>query len=94
MSRDVVTTPGPSIIQGQAGQLGPQGPRSILGALRGGNHDCEPSCQFSATKGTCAVCLIALRDIPAGEEITVSYKKEGYYYEGDCLCATCTGDLP
>lgn len=33
-------------------------------------------------------------DIAVGEEITVSYQKDGYYYEGDCLCADCTGELP
>ena len=33
--------------------------------------------------------------IVAGEEITVSYLKEGYYREkGDCLCSTCTGVEP
>lgn len=34
--------------------------------------------------------MLALRDIEAGEEITVKYNRDGYYGE-HCMCSTCTG---
>jgi hypothetical protein len=36
---------GLSIIQSSRKQLGPFGPRLLLGPLRFANHDCKPNCQ-------------------------------------------------
>jgi SET domain-containing protein len=43
------------------------------------NHSCEPStvARFSSWKGRAMVRLEALRDIEAGEELTMSYIDEG-----------------
>jgi len=44
---------------------------------------------------TYAYALVSLRDIPEGEEITVSYTKSGYHNENvDCLCHTCQTKNP
>jgi hypothetical protein len=49
MSTDVFEGLGPSVIQPTPGQLGPQGPRMILGPFRLVNHDCKPNGQVSGT---------------------------------------------
>ena len=45
MSLDLVSKPGPSTIESTLGQLGPLGPRLILGPFRLVNHDCNPTAQ-------------------------------------------------
>lgn len=47
MSLDTVHSSGPSIIEAAARQLGPQGPRLILGPFQFVNHDCDPNGQVS-----------------------------------------------
>ena len=47
MSKDIFEGPGPSVILPTASQLGPQGPRMILGPFRLVNHDCKPNGQVS-----------------------------------------------
>ena len=45
MSLDLASKPGPSTIESTLGQLGPLGPRLILGPFRLVNHDCKPTAQ-------------------------------------------------
>ena len=47
MSLDCTSTPGPSVIESAPNQLGPIGPRLILGPFRLVNHDCKPNAQVS-----------------------------------------------
>src|SRR4029077_3829079 len=47
MSLDCTSTPGPSVIEAASNQLGPIGPRLILGPFRFVNHDCKPNAQVS-----------------------------------------------
>jgi hypothetical protein len=47
MSRDPASSQGPSVIEPAPKQLGPQGPRLILGPFRFVNHDCKPNAQVS-----------------------------------------------
>jgi len=47
MSLDCTSTPGPSVIEAAPNQLGPRGPRLILGPFRLVNHDCKPNAQAS-----------------------------------------------
>ena len=47
MSLDTASTPGPSVIEAAPNQLGPIGPRLILGPFRLVNHDCKPNAQVS-----------------------------------------------
>lgn len=50
LSSDVTDhTPGLSVIESGRRQLGPRGPRLILGPFRFVNHDCEPNCQVSVS---------------------------------------------
>ena len=56
------------------------------------NHSCDPNCEVEKTSDT--IWIIALREIPAGEELTYNY---GYaardYQENPCNCAAqnCCG---
>ena len=52
MSLDTIHDGKPSIsvIEASRGQLGPSGPRLILGPLRFANHDCNPNCQVQFHK--------------------------------------------
>lgn len=61
----------------------------FLGPARFCNHDCEPNAQIDRTSDTLNK-VKALKDIRAGEEITVEYA-ENYFSDGnkDCLCLTC-----
>lgn len=47
------------------------------------NHSCSPSCAFQLPNK-----IVALRDIPAGEEITIDYSTVVHIqkWEMDCLC--------
>lgn len=68
------------------------------------NHSCEPStvARFSSWKGRAMVRLEALRDIEAGEELTMSYIDEGESLEERkvalasygfvCGCDKCVGE--
>jgi len=47
MSLDCTSTPSPSVIESAPNQLGPMGPRLILGPFRLVNHDCKPNAQVS-----------------------------------------------
>ena len=47
MSLDLAPAPGPSIIESALRQLGPPGPRLILGPFRLVNHDCNPNAHVS-----------------------------------------------
>jgi hypothetical protein len=47
MSLDCTSSPGPSVIEASSNQLGPMGPRLILGPFRLVNHDCKPNAQVS-----------------------------------------------
>jgi len=49
MSLDLASTPGPSIIEPALKQLGPPGPRLILGPFRLINHDCKPNAHVSSS---------------------------------------------
>ena len=49
MSLDCTSAPGISVIQAGPSQLGPVGPRLILGPFRFVNHDCKPNAQVSFT---------------------------------------------
>lgn len=61
----------------------------FLGPARFCNHDCEPNAQIDRTSDTLNK-VKALKDIRAGEEITVEYA-ENYFSDRnkDCLCLTC-----
>lgn len=56
------------------------------------NHSCHPNCETDIIRGR--IWIIALRDIPKGEEVTYNY---GYgfddYEEHECRCgsARCVG---
>lgn len=52
------------------------------------NHDCAPNC-YVADHSETTLLLMALRDIPEGEELTIDYGYEEIYQH--CTCATCTG---
>lgn len=53
MSLDLVSEPGPSVIESVLGQSGPLGPRLILGPFRLVNHDCKPNAQVSSPRALC-----------------------------------------
>ncbi|KAI0054440.1 hypothetical protein BV25DRAFT_1775210, partial [Artomyces pyxidatus] len=92
-SADTVYIPGPSIIERAPKLRGPQGPCAILGPFRMVNHDCDPNAQIYAIPRSCACVVISIREIDAGEEITVKYNATGYYAQR-CGCKTCTGKDP
>ena len=58
MSLDLASKPGPSTIESALGQLGPLGPRLILGPFRLVNHDCNPNAQVSFP--LCSLYLLVL----------------------------------
>lgn len=61
----------------------------FLGPARFANHDCGANARLM-TNGLVGMEIIAARDIPVGEEITVTYG-ENYFGEDncECLCKTC-----
>ncbi|KAI9796622.1 MAG: Histone-lysine N-methyltransferase set9 [Piccolia ochrophora] len=63
----------------------------FLGPARFANHDCDANARLITT-GTQGMEVGAVREIDAGEEITVSYGDD-YFGEGnrECLCKTCEG---
>ncbi|KAJ7137683.1 hypothetical protein C8R44DRAFT_765939 [Mycena epipterygia] len=81
--------PGHATIEATTQQLGPTGSRLILGPLRFVNHDCTPNSQLYPIPNSHAFTIITLRQIEAGESITVKYTEGGYW--GECLCGTCKG---
>jgi len=96
MSSDIVAgRPGVSIITSSSRQKGEPGPRLILGPFRFANHDCSPNCQIMPIPNSYAYTLCTLREIQAGESITVNYATDGSYF-GDkpCGCATCNPNKP
>ncbi|EGO05401.1 hypothetical protein SERLA73DRAFT_69013 [Serpula lacrymans var. lacrymans S7.3] len=95
MSADLNFETDHSVILASQNQLGPKGSRLILRPFRFANHDCNPNCQIYLVKKTHAAILVSLRDIKAGDQITVAYTKDGYYREGvKCLCSACNPDSP
>ncbi len=50
------------------------------------NHDCDPNCYVDEWD-TSTLQLVALRDIKAGEELTIDYGYEEIYE--NCNCHTC-----
>jgi SET domain len=52
MSSDIHHYRGVSVIQSHHSQLGPSGPRLILGPFRFANHDCAPNCQVCVRNST------------------------------------------
>jgi hypothetical protein len=62
------------------------------------NHSCEPNCGILIQRGTDNIEIHALRDIAAGEELTLDYETFEEEFEaltGPCLCrtASCRGRL-
>ncbi|KAJ7783164.1 hypothetical protein B0H16DRAFT_1447328 [Mycena metata] len=78
--------PGHATIEATTQQLGPTGSRLILGPLRFVNHDCNPNSQLYPIPNSNAFTIITLRQIEAGESITVKYTEGGYW--GECLYST------
>jgi histone-lysine N-methyltransferase SUV420H len=52
------------------------------------NHDCDPSCKFLST-GAHAACVIALRDLSCGDEVTCHYG-DNFFGENNCNCECVT----
>jgi SET domain-containing protein len=80
--------------------------RTVLDATRDGNesrfinHSCDPNCESEIVRGR--VYIVALRDIPVGEELhyDYAYERSGDESEEDerryrCLCGTakCRGSI-
>ncbi len=62
------------------------------------NHSCEPNCGIVLRRGALNIQIRALRDIGAGEELTLDYETFEEEFEaltGPCLCQTagCRGRL-
>lgn len=62
------------------------------------NHSCEPNCGILINRGVDNIEIHALRDIAAGEELTLDYETFEEEFEaltGPCLCqtASCRGRL-
>ncbi|KAJ7438480.1 hypothetical protein FB451DRAFT_1060237 [Mycena latifolia] len=81
--------PGHATIESTTQQLKPRGSRLILGPLRFVNHDCKPNSQLYPIPNSHAFTIITLRQLEAGESITVKYTEGGYW--GECWCGTCKG---
>ena len=67
-------------------------PSLFLGPARFSNHDCNANARL-VTRGHDGMQVFAVRNIRAGEEITVNYG-ENYFGEGncECLCGTCEAE--
>ncbi|WEW57854.1 histone lysine methyltransferase Set9 [Emydomyces testavorans] len=64
-------------------------PSLFLGPARFSNHDCNPNARL-VTKGAEGMEIVAIRDIPVNEEITVSYGENYFGIDNcECLCHTC-----
>lgn len=50
------------------------------------NHGCEPNC-YVEERDENSLLLIALKNITAGEELTIDYSYEEIYES--CMCKTC-----
>mgnify|MGYP001012211121 CR=1 FL=1 len=62
------------------------------------NHSCEPNCGVVLTRGTDTILLYTLREVEAGEELTIDYctfENEIHYMTGPCLCGEpkCRGRI-
>lgn len=66
-----------------------KGTSVLLGPARFVNHDCDPNCKFITTNKD-NITLMVLREISAGEELTIKYS-ENYFGDNncECLCQTC-----
>ncbi|KAL9608633.1 MAG: hypothetical protein Q9167_006554 [Letrouitia subvulpina] len=64
-------------------------PSLFLGPARFSNHDCNANARL-VTRGSEGMQVVAVRDIDAGDEITVTYG-DNYFGEDncECLCLTC-----
>ncbi|KAJ6597264.1 hypothetical protein DFH09DRAFT_808714, partial [Mycena vulgaris] len=76
-------------IEATTQQLKPVGSRLILGPLRFVNHDCNANSQLYPIPNSHAFTIITLRQLEAGESITVKYTEGGYWGDSECLCGTC-----
>ncbi|KAH8696016.1 SET domain protein [Talaromyces proteolyticus] len=64
-------------------------PSLFLGPARFANHDCDANGRL-ATRGSDGMQVVAVRDIDAGEEITVSYGEDYFGIDNcECLCESC-----
>jgi len=64
-------------------------PSLFLGPARFANHDCDANGRL-VTRGSEGMQVVATRDIPVGEEITVSYGDDYFGIDNcECLCETC-----
>ena len=54
----------------------------------GYNHSCKPNIKINAAKDYLDRGNLAIRNIKAGEELTVSYGSD-HFLEGQCNCPLC-----
>lgn len=62
------------------------------------NHSCDPNCGVRRNEAVDGFDFVALRPIPAGEEITFDYAMRNYvieHFPAQCLCGTaaCRGTV-
>ena len=64
-------------------------PSLFLGPARFANHDCDSNARLN-TSGPHGIHIVAVKEILAGEEITVTYGEDYFGIDNcECLCATC-----
>lgn len=73
MSLDLASTQGPSIIDAAPNQLGPPGPRLILGPFRLVNHDCKPNAQVRVFLPLSACSNLCHADLPGPWHLCLCY---------------------
>ena len=73
MSLDLASSSGPSIIEPAPRQLGPPGPRSILGPFRLVNHDCKENAQVGFLPSLHPLYLLPYSDLPYPRHIFLCY---------------------
>lgn len=64
-------------------------PSLFLGPARFANHDCDSNARLN-TSGPHGIHIVAVKEIMAGEEITVTYGEDYFGIDNcECLCGTC-----